>query len=55
MNNLPGYDAWLTHDPRDRGYAPCVCGHELDDHDEKGCGFCICKEYEEKDYEDDRD
>lgn len=30
--SLPGYDAWLTRDPRDRDYAPCECGHDYDDH-----------------------
>lgn len=64
MNSLPGYDAWLTHDPNDRPYPKCVCGHDFEDHDDADVQMgddtqvcwiadCDCKAYKE-DYDEDR-
>ena len=56
---MRGYDAWLTHDPRDRSYAPCECGHAEDLHNTErrddnddviyicDVTWCECVEYQE--------
>lgn len=52
---LPGYDAWLTRDPRDRDYAPCTCGHDFEEHEPfeagdicHGDAACACTFYDEQ-------
>lgn len=58
MFSLPGYDAWLTHDPRDDDQPDCQCGHEQVEHeiddkhlenDNESCNLCSCDEYRPKD------
>ena len=57
MSELPGYDAWKLSSPPDNSECPCVCTHELGDHDgDDECTQCDCEaytEYTRDDYEDD--